>query len=163
MIVRRLEEFPPVSKLDESKYGDHRSTITAAHIEHNLEGLTIEEALGSNRLFILDHHDSLMPYVNRINSTANKIYATRALLFLRDDSTLKPLAIELSLPHPDGEQHGAVSKVYTPADSGVEASIWQLAKAYVTVNDSGVHQLISHWCMLMPILSRIRTICLRRC
>ncbi|XP_042413287.1 probable linoleate 9S-lipoxygenase 5 isoform X1 [Zingiber officinale] len=143
--IRRLEEFPPVSKLDEREYGDHRSTITAAQIEHNLEGLTIEEALDRNRLFILDHHDSLMPYLNRINSTANKVYATRTLLFLRDDSTLKPLAIELSLPHPDGEQHGAVSKVYTPADSGVEASIWQLAKAYVTVDDSGVHQLISHW------------------
>ncbi|KAG6493646.1 hypothetical protein ZIOFF_048639 [Zingiber officinale] len=143
--IRRLEEFPPVSKFDESKYGDHKSTIKAADIEHNLEGLTIEEALGSNRLFILDHHDSLMPYLNRINDTANKVYATRTLLFLRDDSTLKPLAIELSLPHPDGEQHGAVSEVYTPADSGVEASVWQLAKAYVTVNDSGVHQLISHW------------------
>ncbi|KAG6493640.1 probable linoleate 9S-lipoxygenase 5 [Zingiber officinale] len=143
--IRRLEEFPPVSKLDERVYGDNRSTITAAQIEHNLEGLTIEEALGRNRLFILDHHDSLMPYLNRINSTANKVYATRTLLFLRDDSTLKPLAIELSLPHPDGEKHGAVSEVYTPAESGVEASIWQLAKAYVTVNDSGVHQLISHW------------------
>ncbi|KAG6490528.1 probable linoleate 9S-lipoxygenase 5 [Zingiber officinale] len=145
VIIRRLEEFPPVSKLDESEYGDHKSTITAAQIERNLEGMTIEEALGRNRLFILDHHDSLMPYLNKINDTANKVYATRTLLFLRDDSTLKPLAIELSLPHPDGEQHGAVSEVYTPADSGVEASIWQLAKAYVTVNDSGVHQLISHW------------------
>ncbi|WOK93052.1 hypothetical protein Cni_G01745 [Canna indica] len=145
LIIRRLEEFPPASKLDRNKYGNQNSTLTAAHVEHNLEGLTVDEALRSNRLFILDHHDSLMPYLNRINSTANKIYATRTVLFLREDSTLKPLAIELSLPHPDGEQLGAVSKVYTPAETGVENSIWQLAKAYAAVNDSGVHQLISHW------------------
>jgi len=88
----------------------------------------------------------MMPYVSRINSnTENKIYATRTLLFLRKDGTLKPLAIELSLPQSDGEQWGAVSKVFTPAEDGVDGAIWQLAKAYVAVNDSGVHQLISHW------------------
>ncbi|RWW09534.1 hypothetical protein GW17_00026979 [Ensete ventricosum] len=144
LIVSRLGYFPPVSQLDPNKYGNQQSTITAAHIEHNLEGLTVDEALRSYRLFILDHHDALMPYLARINSGSNKIYATRTLLFLKEDSTLKPLAIELSLPHPDGEQFGAVSKVYTPAETGVEGSIWQLAKAYVGVNDSGVHQLISH-------------------
>ena len=104
------------------------------------------QALSNNRLFILDHHDAMMQYATRINTfTKSKIYATRTLLFLKDDGTLKPLAIELSLPHSDGEQFGAVSKVFTPAKVGVEGAIWQLAKAYVGVNDSGVHQLISHW------------------
>jgi len=89
------------------------------------------QALKNNRLFILDHHDSFMPYLNKINKLeGNFIYASRTLLFLKDDGTLKPLAIELSLPHPDGEQHGAVSKVYTAAHTGVEGHIWQLAKAY---------------------------------
>lgn len=86
-----------------------------------------------------------MPYLRRINSTTTKTYASRTVLLLKNDGTLKPLAIELSLPHPNGDQFGAVSKVYTPAEHGVEGSIWQLAKAYVAVNDSGVHQLISHW------------------
>jgi len=78
-------------------------------------------------------------------SANTKAYASRTLLFLQDNGTLKPLAIELSLPHPDGDQFGTVSKVYTPADQGVECSIWQLAKAYAAVNDTGIHQLISHW------------------
>lgn len=86
-----------------------------------------------------------MPFLSRINSTSTKTYATRTLLFLKEDGTLKPLAIELSLPHPQGESYGATSQVYTPAEDGVEGSVWQLAKAYAAVNDSGYHQLISHW------------------
>ncbi|CAI0466095.1 unnamed protein product, partial [Linum tenue] len=103
-------------------------------------------AMDSNRLFILDHHDALMVYLRKINSTNTKMYATRTILFLQDDGTLKPLAIELSLLHPQGDHRGAVSRVFTPSEDGtVEGTIWQLAKAYVAVNDSGYHQLISHW------------------
>ncbi|KQK13661.2 hypothetical protein BRADI_1g11670v3 [Brachypodium distachyon] len=145
--IRRLTEFPARSTLDHSVYGDHTSKITEDHIQHNLEdGLSIKKALESNRLFILDHHDNFMPFLDRINKLeGNFIYASRTLLFLKADGTLKPLAIELSLPHPDGQQHGAESKVYTPAVEGVESQIWQLAKAYACVNDSAWHQLISHW------------------
>ncbi|XP_043721257.1 probable linoleate 9S-lipoxygenase 5 [Telopea speciosissima] len=143
--ICRLEEFPPTSKLDPNVYGNQNSSITKDHIEEKLNGLTIDEAIKKNKLFILNHHDTLMPYLRRINTTSTKTYATRTLLFLKDDGTLKPLAIELSLPHPDGDQHGVISEVFTPAEQGVEASVWQLAKAYAAVNDSGVHQLISHW------------------
>ncbi|CAB4285327.1 unnamed protein product [Prunus armeniaca] len=143
--IRRLQEFPPASKLDQKAYGDQTSQITKEHIEHNLKGLSIDEAIKNNKLFILDHHDALMPYLRRINTTSTKTYSSRTLLFLENDGTLKPLAIELSLPHPDGDQFGCISKVYTPSSQGVESSIWQLAKAYVNVNDSGHHQLISHW------------------
>ncbi|GMY27436.1 probable linoleate 9S-lipoxygenase 5 isoform X2 [Fagus crenata] len=145
VMIRRLKEFPPTSNLDPKAYGNQNSTIREEHIEKNLNGLTVDQAIKCNRLFILDHHDSLMPYLMRINSTTTKTYATRTLLFLQDNGTLKPLVIELSLPHPQGEHHGAVSKVFTPAEEGVEGSVWQLAKAYAAVNDSGYHQLISHW------------------
>ncbi|KAK4491090.1 hypothetical protein RD792_001812 [Penstemon davidsonii] len=145
MIIRRLSEFPPTSNLDPKVYGDQTSAITHDHIVNQLDGLTLDEAINTNRLFILNHHDSLMPYIRRINTTTTKTYATRTLLFLEKDGRLKPLAIELSLPHPNGDQFGAISKVYTPAEDGVEGSLWQLAKAYVAVNDSGVHELISHW------------------
>ncbi|CAN4108757.1 unnamed protein product [Withania somnifera] len=103
------------------------------------------KAIKENRLFILNYHDTLMPYLRCINTTTTKTCATRILLFLQSDGTLKPLAIELSLPHPEGDQVGAVSKVYTPANGGHEAAVWQLAKAYVAVDGSGYHQLISHW------------------
>lgn len=141
-----LQDFPPRSKLDPKRYGNQHSSITKTHIEKNLDGLTVDEALRANRLFILDHHDAVIPYLRTINSnTSTRIYATRTILLLKNDDTLKPLAIELSLPHPNGDGLGAVSKVYTPAKEGVEGSIWQLAKAYACVNDSGYHQLISHF------------------
>ncbi|KAH0726823.1 hypothetical protein KY284_002688 [Solanum tuberosum] len=146
VLISRLQEFPPKRNLDRNIYGNQNSTITREQIEDKLDGLTVDEAIKTNRLFILNHHDIVMPLLRRINTSTNtKTYASTTLLFLQDTETLKPVAIELSLPHPNGDQFGAVSKVYTPSDQGVEGSIWQLAKAYATVNDSGTHQLISHW------------------
>ncbi|KAJ6898823.1 linoleate 9S-lipoxygenase 5 isoform X2 [Populus alba x Populus x berolinensis] len=145
VIISRLQEFPPASKLDPKAYGNQNSSIRKELIEENMNGLTVDQALKSNRLYVLDHHDALTPYLRRINSTSTKTYASRTILLLQDDGTLKPLAIELSLPHPQGDHHGAVSKVFTPAEHGVEGSVWQLAKAYAAVNDSGYHQLVSHW------------------
>ncbi|XP_078181016.1 putative linoleate 9S-lipoxygenase 4 [Carex rostrata] len=146
VIIRRLEEFPPTSNLDPTVYGNQTSTIKEEHILNNLDGFTVLKALKENKLYILDYHDAIMPYLPNINALKGTfIYATRTLLFLKDDGTIKLLAIELSLPHSDGLEHGAVSKVYTPASEGVDGSIWQLAKAYVAANDSGYHQLMSHW------------------
>ena len=105
----------------------------------------VEQAIQSKKLFILDHHDYLIPYLRKINATTTKTYATRTIFFLKSDGTLTPLAIELSKPHPQGEGYGPVSEVYVPSSEGVEAYIWLLAKAYVVVNDSCYHQLVSHW------------------
>ncbi|BAF13126.1 linoleate 9S-lipoxygenase 2 [Oryza sativa Japonica Group] len=153
MVIARLTEFPPRSRLDPARYGDQTSTITAAHVERGLEGLTVQQAIDGNLLYVVDHHDHFMPYLLDINSLDdNFIYATRTLLFLRGDGTLAPLAIELSLPHlQDDGLITARSTVYTPAARGgtgagaVEWWVWQLAKAYVNVNDYCWHQLISHW------------------
>uniref|UniRef100_A0A1J3GJI6 Lipoxygenase n=1 Tax=Noccaea caerulescens TaxID=107243 RepID=A0A1J3GJI6_NOCCA len=145
VVISLLQEFPPKSNLDSTKYGNQHSSIQEEHIAPYMNGLSVQEALERNKLYILDHHDALMPYLTRINSTNTKTYATRTLLLLQEDGTLKPLAIELSLPHAQGESHGSVSKVFTPAEKGVKGSVWQLAKAYAAVNDSGYHQLISHW------------------
>ncbi|XP_058743502.1 linoleate 9S-lipoxygenase-like [Vicia villosa] len=144
-VITKLLEFPPKSKVDSQLYGDNTTTITKEHLEPNMDGVNVEQAIQNNRLYILDHHDPLFPYLRKLSATGAKAYASRTILFLQNDGTLKPLAIELSTPHPEGDSFGPVSNVYLPATEGVEASIWLLAKAYVVVNDSCYHQLISHW------------------
>ncbi|XP_009779646.1 putative linoleate 9S-lipoxygenase 5 [Nicotiana tabacum] len=143
--ITGLKEFPLTSKLDPKTFGDQTSKITREQIQNQLDGMTIEQAMEVNRLFMLNYHDIVMPYARKVNTSHSKIYASRTVLFLQKDGTLKPLAIELSLPHPDGDQLGAISKVFTPAENGVEGALWQIAKAFVAINDSGVHQLLSHW------------------
>ncbi|MCI12642.1 linoleate 9S-lipoxygenase-like, partial [Trifolium medium] len=117
-IIKKLSEFPPKSKLDSQLYGDNTSTITKENLEPNMDGVTVEQAIQNNRLYILDHHDTLFPYLRKINATETKAYATRTILFLQNDGTLKPLAIELSRPHPQGDSFGPVSNVYLPASEG---------------------------------------------
>ncbi|KAJ8561474.1 hypothetical protein K7X08_033951 [Anisodus acutangulus] len=156
-VIQCLQAFPPRSK------NGIWSSIRRSHIEHNLDGLTLQEtrkslnkhskfphkfssilqAMNQWRIFILDHHNYLMPFLGRINKNGVCAYASRTLLFLKDDATLKPLAIELSLPgvSPGTEIH----RVFRPGTNGTEAALWQLAKAHVAVNDSGYHQPISHW------------------
>ena len=127
-------------------YGDQTSKITKKDLEIYLGKVTVEKALKDNRLFILDYHDAFLLFLRKINGLpTTECYATRTIFFLKDDDTLKPLAIELSLPHPEGDKHGANSRVILPADQGAERTFWLLAKAYVVVNDSCYHQLVSHW------------------
>ncbi|KAG8472786.1 hypothetical protein CXB51_034716 [Gossypium anomalum] len=102
VIIRILQEFPPTSNLDPKAYGNQNSAITKKHIEHNLEGLTVEE----------DKH-----YDNQDLRVLNH-------LTLNNNGTLKPLVIELTLPHLNRDPLGAVSKVYTPAEHRVEGLIW---------------------------------------
>ena len=110
------------------------------------------QAIKGKKLFILDYYDDFIPYLRLINTTAAddisskvhpRAYATRTILFLKNDGTLKPLAIELSLPK-EGN-FDVTPQVYLPSEEGVEKWVWLLAKAYVVVNDSNYHQLISHW------------------
>ncbi|KAK4794589.1 hypothetical protein SAY86_012583 [Trapa natans] len=140
--IQCLQEFPPVSKSTGAV-----SSIEEYQIEPSLEGLTVYQAIHRKRMFILDHHDYLMPFLGRINKRGVvRAYASRTLLFLRDDSTMKPVAIELSLP---GAAHGSeFNRVFRPVPASrgdSEAALWQLAKAHVTSNDSAYHHLVSHW------------------
>ncbi|KAA8536607.1 hypothetical protein F0562_029085 [Nyssa sinensis] len=98
VIVHLLQEFPPTSNLDPKVHGNQCSSISKRHIENSLDGLTLKEAIENKQLFILDLHDAFMPYLRRMNKTS-----TRTILFLQSNGTLKPLAIELSLPHPRGD------------------------------------------------------------
>eukprot|EP00253_Pinus_taeda_P004334 PITA_04334 len=145
MVIRCLQSFPPSGRLNAQIYGSQQSAITAQHILKSLDGISVEEAIKSNRLFILDYYDAYMPYVELVNQLpTRKAYATRSLFFLADTGILKPVAIELCLPPTSvclGSRH-----VYTPDNSGEDHGwLWQLAMAHVRANDSGYHQLVSHW------------------
>lgn len=92
----------------------------------------------TNRLFMVDYHDTYLPFLDRINALeGRKAYATRTILFLTRLGTLKPVAIELSLPKS--------KRVVTPPLDATTYWTWQLAKAHVGSNDAGVHQLVNHW------------------
>ncbi|KAI9176645.1 hypothetical protein LWI28_005445 [Acer negundo] len=138
--IRVLESFPPPV----SKNGE-KCLINESHIVNNLDGLTITQAMNQWRIYIVDDHDYLMPFLDRINTNTKGIcaYASRILLFLKGDATLQPLVIQLSLPcFSDGE---IISRLLLPASEGTEGALWQLAKTHVAANDSVYHQLISHW------------------
>ncbi|QCE02435.1 lipoxygenase [Vigna unguiculata] len=123
------------------------STVTKKDLEANMDGVKVDQAFAAKRLFILDYYHAFLGYLTKINELPSaKAYATRTFLFLKDDGTLKPLAIELSKPHRCGDRYlGTETIVVLPAERGVESTIWLLAKAHVVVNDSNYHQLISHW------------------
>lgn len=144
MSIERLQTFPPVSKLDPETYGPPESAIKEELIISQLDGLSVNEAMDAKRLFIADYHDTFIPFLDRINALdGRKSYATRALFFRTSLGTLKPIAIELSLP-----TTGSCScskRVITPPVDATSYWIWQLAKAHVCSNDAGVHQLVHHW------------------
>ncbi|KAI5423052.1 hypothetical protein KIW84_046164 [Lathyrus oleraceus] len=135
--IQCLMTFPP-----QNKFGV-QSSIKQSTIEQMLEGWTLHQALEQGRIFMLDHHDYLMPYLNRINANGVCAYASRTLLFLRSDGMLKPLTIELSLP--GSSLALEIHRIFLPSKQGTQAALWQLAKAHVLANDAFYHLLVSHW------------------
>ncbi|RVX16942.1 Linoleate 13S-lipoxygenase 3-1, chloroplastic [Vitis vinifera] len=142
--IEKLKVFPPVSNLDPEVHGPQESALKEEHIVGHLNGMTIEQALEENKLFIVDFHDIYLPFLDRINSLdGRKAYATRTIFFLTPVGTLKPIAIELSLP-PSAPITRA-KRVITPPVDATSDWTWKLAKAHVCSNDAGVHQLVNHW------------------
>ncbi|KAF2306985.1 hypothetical protein GH714_023028 [Hevea brasiliensis] len=108
---RRVKGRGPVDSVNELAWSSDEEFARELLAGVNPVSIRCLEAIEKNKLFILDYHDVLMPYLRLINEeTSTKIYASRTLLFLKEDGTLKPLAIELSLPHPEGDQFGAAAK-----------------------------------------------------
>ncbi|XP_057535610.1 linoleate 13S-lipoxygenase 3-1, chloroplastic [Amaranthus tricolor] len=142
--IERMQSFPPVSKLETNVHGTVESALKEEHIIGYLDGMSVQEALDTNRLYIVDYHDIYLPFLERLNAMdGRKSYATRTVFFLTSLGTLKPIAIELSLP-PSGPNRKSKRVVNPPVDS-TNNWIWQLAKAHVCANDAGAHQLIHHW------------------
>ncbi|XP_068641156.1 linoleate 13S-lipoxygenase 2-1, chloroplastic-like [Aristolochia californica] len=145
MAIRLVTEFPLKSKLDPEVYGPAESRITKEIVEREIRGvMTVEEALKRKKLFVLDYHDLLLPYVHKVRDLEDTtLYGSRTLFFLTRDSTLRPIAIELTRPKSDTQAQWA--KVYTRGYDATECWLWKLAKAHVSAHDAGYHQLVSHW------------------
>ncbi|XP_076891180.1 lipoxygenase 1, chloroplastic-like [Bidens hawaiensis] len=142
--IEKLKVFPPVSQLDPEIYGLQESALKEEHISRYLNGLTVQQAMEQNKLFIIDYHDIYLPFLDLINSLdGRKAYATRTIFYLNPSGTLKPIAIELSLPRalPSSQS----KRVVSPPVDATSNWAWQLAKAHVCSNDAGVHQLANHW------------------
>ncbi|TQD85090.1 hypothetical protein C1H46_029374 [Malus baccata] len=143
--IELVKELPLKSKLDPEIYGPPESWITTEVVEKEIKGyMTVNEALERKKMFILDYHDLLMPYVNKVREIeGTTLYGSRTLFFLTEDGTLRPIAIELTRP-PVGDKP-QWKQVFTPTWDATGRWLWILAKAHVLAHDSAYHQLVVHW------------------
>ena len=104
------------------------------------------------KLFMLDYHDLFLPFVSTIRQLKNTtLYGSRALFFLTPDDTLKPIAIELVRPPMDGKPQW--KEAYAPCWHATGVWLWRMAKAHILAHDSGYHQLVSHWYVVLYLVS----------
>ncbi|KAG5227600.1 hypothetical protein OIU77_022285 [Salix suchowensis] len=143
--IKMVMEWPIKSKLDPQIYGSPESMLTAELIEAQIGGIIeVHDAIKQRKLFILDYHDVLLPFVSKVRELeGTTLYGSRTLFFLTPDGALRPLAIELTRPPIDGKTQW--KQVFTPSDHSTGQWLWMLAKAHVLAHDSGYHQLVSHW------------------
>uniref|UniRef100_A0ACD5V7K9 Uncharacterized protein n=1 Tax=Avena sativa TaxID=4498 RepID=A0ACD5V7K9_AVESA len=143
--IRLLTEFPIVSKLDPAVYGPPESALTREVLEKMMNGvMTVDGALESKRLFMLDYHDVFLPYVHKVRELPERtLYGSRTVFFLTDEGTLMPLAIELARPQSPTKPQW--KRAFTSGNDATESWLWKLAKAHVLTHDTGYHQLVSHW------------------
>ncbi|CAN1359023.1 Linoleate 13S-lipoxygenase 2-1, chloroplastic, partial [Linum perenne] len=144
--LQLITEWPLMGTLDSAVYGPQESGITKELIETEIKGYTtLEDALEQKKLFMLDYHDILLPFVPKARELeATTLYGSRTVFYLCPSGTLRPLAIELTRPPMDGKPQW--KKVYIPNfSSATDVWLWRLAKAHVLSHDSAYHQLISHW------------------
>ncbi|KAL0364300.1 UNVERIFIED_CONTAM: Lipoxygenase 6, chloroplastic [Sesamum angustifolium] len=142
--IALLKELPILSKLDPDVYGPPESAITRELIARELHGISVEEAIKEKRLFILDYHDLLLPFIEKLNALPDrKAYASRTVLYYSETGVLRPIVIELSLPPTSSSPRNKY--IFTHGHDATTNWIWKLAKAHVCSNDAGVHQLVNHW------------------
>ncbi|XP_042514345.1 linoleate 13S-lipoxygenase 2-1, chloroplastic-like [Macadamia integrifolia] len=140
-----VTEWPLKSELDPTIYGPPESAITAEIVEQGIgNSMTIDEAIKGKKLFMLDYHDLLLPFVKKVREMeGTTLYGSRTLFFLNPDDTLKPLAIELTRPpiyeKPQWKQ------VFFPSTDNTDSWLWRLAKSHVLAHESAHHQIVSHW------------------
>ncbi|KAG8389058.1 hypothetical protein BUALT_Bualt02G0189800 [Buddleja alternifolia] len=140
--IKLVTELPLKSNLDPEVYGSAESAITKELVEEEIGGCMT--ALEQKKFFILDYHDFLLPYVNKVRELkGTTLYGSRTLFFLTSNGTLRPLAIELTRPPVNGKPQW--KQVFKPCWDATGVWLWRLAKSHVLAHDSGYHELVSHW------------------
>ncbi|XP_010265848.1 PREDICTED: linoleate 13S-lipoxygenase 2-1, chloroplastic-like [Nelumbo nucifera] len=154
--IQLVTEWPLKSELDPKIYGPPESAITTELVEREIKGImTIDEALQQKKLFMLDYHDLLLPYVNKVRELeGTTLYGSRTLFFLTHENILTPIAIELTRPPTNDKP--LWKQVFTPNGDATDSWLWRLAKVHVLAHDSGYHELVSHWlrthCCMEPYI-----------
>ncbi|PON51680.1 Lipoxygenase [Trema orientale] len=145
--IRLITELPLMSKLDPEIYGPQESAITENVIQREIGGIiNVDEAVKQKKLFVLDYHDLLVPFVNKVRDEIKEstLYGSRTVFFLNPDNTLRLLAIELTRPPSNGKPQW--KQVFTPSCwHSTDVWLWSFAKAHVLAHESCYHQLVSHW------------------
>ncbi|PON69728.1 Lipoxygenase [Parasponia andersonii] len=147
--IQLLKEWPLTSTLDPAVYGSPKSKITPEIVDPQIKAYgynSVTQAIRDKKVYILDYHDVLLPYVSKVRQLKGRtLYGSRTLFFLTPYGTLLPLAIELTRPPIEGKPQW--KEVYTPFNNwhSTDIWLWRLAKSHVLAHDSGVHQLVSHW------------------
>lgn len=104
----------------------------------------MKQAIQEKKLFLLDYHDLLLPFMEKMNSLPRrKAYASRTIFFYNRTGHLLPIVIELSLPPTSNSPQN--KRVFTHGSDATTHWIWKQAKAHVSSNDAGIHQLVNHW------------------
>ncbi|KAJ8747775.1 hypothetical protein K2173_014454 [Erythroxylum novogranatense] len=149
--IRLVTEWPLTSKLDPAIYDSFSWILYIIYIPFqgmNINFYRMFQAIKRRKLFILDYHDLLLPFVSRVREIkGTTLYGSRTLFFLTPEGTLRPLAIELTRPPMHGKPQW--KQVYTPSWNSTGCWLWRLAKAHVLAHDAGYHQLVSHWYAIM--------------
>lgn len=143
--IKLVTEWPLKSDLDPKIYGPPESAITDEIIQPKIGKDTVTEAIAQKKLYMLDYHDVLLPYVGKIRQLeGTTLYGSRTIFYLTNQGTLTPIVIELIRPPLDNKPQW--KRVYTPTlVNSTDSWLWRLAKAHVLAHDSAFHQLISHW------------------
>ncbi|XP_073156416.1 linoleate 13S-lipoxygenase 2-1, chloroplastic [Henckelia pumila] len=143
--IKLVTEWPIKSALDPETYGPPESGFTKEMVECESKSLlTFDEILKQKRLFVIDHHDVLTPYVHKVREIkGTTLYGSRMLFFLTEYGSLALLAIELTRPPVDGKPRW--QQVFVESSDATGIWLWRLAKTHSLAHDTGYHQLVSHW------------------
>ncbi|XP_035688109.1 polyunsaturated fatty acid 5-lipoxygenase-like [Branchiostoma floridae] len=105
--------------------------VTAEMLEPHLEGLSLEDALGAKRLYIVD-----LTFLEGTKCKNDRtMTAPYALLFVNKDKDLMPIAIQLF------PMKGPDNPVFLPSD---HEYTWMMAKMWYNMADCSYHQSCTH-------------------